>query len=99
MEYLDRDLEQEQKQKDEFWSCGIPSLTGVDVHFVFFDAAATGNQFNDAANVPADIPDADHWKPILEISADELLLPEIDDLKIIAVVSFEILFCPRSRTV
>jgi hypothetical protein len=77
----------------------VTALTGIDVDVVFFDAAAARDQFNDAADITADIPDIGSRKSILEIPTDELLIPEADDLKIIVAVPFEVLFRSRSRTV
>ena len=66
---------------------------------IFFYSPAPCDQPQDTTYVAADVLYISHGKSVLQISSDELLLAQVDDLKIIQIVRFEVAVGPRSRTV
>jgi hypothetical protein len=81
-------------------SGGNPAgLARVDVYFMLFNAAASGDQLDDATDVAADVADIGGGKSVFEISTDEFLIVQINDLEIIVIVALEIMLRPGRRTV
>jgi hypothetical protein len=69
----------------------------MDVIFRYVMAAI--DQFYDATDIAADIVDTGRGKSILHIPSDELFFPHADDLKIVHIISFQIMLSPRGGTV
>jgi hypothetical protein len=66
---------------------------------IFLYAMATGDQFYDAANITADVIDPGRGESVLDIPADKLFLPQVDDLKIIHIVCLEVMLGSRCGAV
>ena len=66
---------------------------------IFLDAMAASDQFYDATNIAAHVIDPGGGKSILHIPSNELFFPHADDLKIVYIISFEIMLGPRRGTV
>ena len=66
---------------------------------IFFYSPTSGDKSHDAANVPADVLDIRHRKPVLHISSDQLLLAEVDNFKVVQIVRFKVPIRAGSRTV
>jgi hypothetical protein len=60
---------------------------------------AASDQFYDATDVAADVVDSSRRKSVLEISSDELVLAQADDLKIIHIISFKVVLGSGGRAV
>ena len=66
---------------------------------IFLYAMATSDQFYDATDITADVIDPGRGKSVLDVPADELFLPQVDDLKIIHIVCFEVMLGSRGGAV
>jgi len=66
---------------------------------IFPYTAAARDQFYDATDVAADIVDLGHGESVLYIPSDKPFLAQADDLKIVHVVSFEVMVRPGGGAV
>jgi len=89
--YIGSTLTEAIERNEAYGSFSAAHLAGIDVHFVFFDAPAARDQFQEAAHVSANVIDISDRKSVLNIPTDELIFAEIYDLQIIVVGAFEVL--------
>jgi len=67
------------------------------MHFVFLNAAAAGDELDDAADIAAHVVDAGGRITTFDITADKFVLAHVDDLKIFRTL--EIVFRARRRAI
>jgi hypothetical protein len=87
------------KKKVSFAVTGETSSRSVNMDGIFLYPMATGDQFYDAANITADVIDPGRGESVLDIPADKLFLPQVDDLKIIHIVCLEVMLGSRCGAV
>src|SRR5215204_1707299 len=76
------------------------SSRGVDMHLILLDSAPTGNQFNDTANVSANVRNSRGGVAAFNVAADEFVFAHVDDLKIFFVLAaFEVMLRSRCRAI
>ena len=61
---------------------------------IFLYAMATSDQFYDATDIAADVVDPGCGESILDVPADELFLPQADNLKVIHIIRLEVMLGP-----
>jgi hypothetical protein len=66
----------------------------VDVDGIFLYAMAASDQFYDAADIAADVIDPGRGESVLDVSADEFLLSQTDNLQIVHIISLEVMLGP-----
>jgi hypothetical protein len=87
------------EKEASFAVTGVASSRSVNMDGIFLYAMAAGDQFYDAANIAADVIDPGRGESVLDIPADKLFLPQVDDLKIIHIVCLEVMLGPRGGAV
>lgn len=70
------------------------------MHVIFLDPAAASDELDDTANVAAHVRDPRRGITAFDITTDEFVLADVDDLKIVLIlVAFEIMFRARRRAI
>jgi hypothetical protein len=78
---------------------GAARSKGIDTDGIFLDSVTARDQPDDAADIAADVVDFVCGKAILDVAADELVVSQVYDLKIIRIIGFEIMLGAWSGTV
>src|SRR5262245_19514739 len=73
---------------------GAANSRSVDMDGILLDTMAAGDQFYDTADITTDVVDPGGGKSVLDIPANELFLPQTDDLKIIHIIRLEVMLGP-----